>query len=615
MPIFRITVVRVRLGRQFPGIATVRLERWRRTSLLAESLRAMAAASREQPIQHHLVYGINWALTRLHTTCISPLRAPAAQLTTGQLHSLFRHIDADLRRQKATPSNVMRGSHALRLALSHSTSHLADGHIVGMATRLYRTKKTSRTQLRKNEIPDSIGRLPHYNWDDLRAQAYSELNERLSGIARGIATEIDEYERVVILQQSLIARDVPRDYVRRVNQWNMKGRPPHLWPGLTDNIDDFLSVLLSSKKLRYQRLDELGWPGGGYPIASPFSDLPAFQRYLHRTRSSPWFHAHERLPNPVITSLFLALLCHTGWNPSSLCTLTLDGIIRQSDSSFVIQAYKRKTDDNTPLSEVNRAHKLAFKSLELLLWNRAQLEKLGLISVADRRLWLGWCADGYKNIFDATSSARLHAFSKRHGLERFSAQKIRPLKAALTYLPRRDIEAVRVLLGHQSLITTDGYLADSILFRLNEANMLEFQRRLETSITFSDGGERQVLARGLNPLDVDPQLIATGDGGYCADTNSRHPDYTADRSGPCPGVHCHAGAGCPNYKMSVDATSIEAALRTLEYYRSHWSDIFEQNPDGFRQFHIPRLMYIRALTDVVATKRPDLLARAKSLAC
>ena len=62
------------------------------------------------------------------------------------------------------------------------------------------------------------------------------------------------------------------------------------------------------------------------------------------------------------------------------------------------------------------------------------------------------------------------------------------------------------LLDHASITSTQEYLKDSVLHMLNEANVVEFMRRLAPSIAFSvdnDNAEQ----RGFDKKKVDPDLL------------------------------------------------------------------------------------------------------------
>ena len=227
-------------------------------------------------------------------------------------------------------------------------------------------------------------------------------------------------------------------------------------------------------------------------------------------------------------------------------------------------------------------------------------------------MWFGWQRDQFANITDFSSGKRVRAFCERHGLERFRPSGLRTLKAALTYLPQRDLEAVRVLLGHNDLAVTDAYLQDTLFFRMNEANMLKFQRRIETSITFAQGGDFLVAARQLDPRDIDAGLmLPTGDGGACSNPYIGPPGLTLEADEPCAGMHCQIGEGCPRYRLQIDECTLEMALRTRQYYKTRWSELHHGNPEAFSRLHLPRLLYMHVLLTVVHDRRPDLLHKAQ----
>jgi hypothetical protein len=170
-----------------------------------------------------------------------------------------------------------------------------------------------------------------------------------------------------------------------------------------------------------------------------------------------------------------------------------------------------------------------------------------------------------------------------------------------------------VLLGHADLITSDSYLENTLFFRLNEAMMLEFQRRIEATLTYAIGGENLLIQRSLASRHVDRTLllVPTGDGGACANFLDGPTLAPVEPQEPCSGLACHSGTGCKHYRLTVNATTLEMALRTRLYYRTRWRRLHDQNPATFTEMHLPRLLYTYVLLKIVRDQRPDLYAQAE----
>jgi integrase len=466
-----------------------------------------------------------------------------------------------------------------------------------------------RKHLPKNELPNELALQPHIDWDDLVRHTHENLLQRQIAIEDAIAEEFYFYEKVITLQEQWLTTSISADTWQRVIDWieskekRLKNKP---------EPNDLAAVILQQQKQNNPVFDQTGFPEGIYPtcyVATCIEGLPAYQ---FRTSSAPWFYARHRLPNAVLVAIFIALLIHTGWNPGAVGTLTLSDIQPQPHGGYQLQGYKGKTDDDTPIVDVFQSSRLICKAIALLLWNHRQLKEQGLIAASESRVWFGWQTDGFKHTSSFSDTPRIKNFCRRHHLEIFKPSQLRPLKSALTYLPQRDVEAVRVLLGHKQLLVTDGYLQNTLFFRMNEANMLQFQRRIESSLTYSIGGDDLVTTRKLNRADVDPTLLfPTGDGGSCANPYAGPPDERLSIGEPCSGILCQQGLGCPNYRLTVTERTLEMALRTLRYYQSRWSELNRTNPRAFSHLHIPRLLYIHVLLSIIQEQRPDLLQKAK----
>jgi integrase len=458
---------------------------------------------------------------------------------------------------------------------------------------------------------DEIAEISHLDLVDLREQAHKTLVDRKRAIEIAAAKEIEAYEAVLAEQEQLAAAPVSPRLSQEIESWLDVRTVARPRPNCTER--EFASIVL-------RRLIDCppelvsGWPIGLREARFGLDSLPQYTAYRYKVRVWPWFYARHRLPNSLLVTAFILLLAHTGWNPASVGALTVDAITKLPTGGYRLQSYKSKTDDETPVSEVPRNLKLLCKAIDLLLWNYEQLTATNCIDPkTEKRLWFGWQEDGYKNVQNFISAARVTKWCERTGITPFLPSELRPLAAALAYLPQRDLEAVRVLLGHSNLQTTDGYLENTLFFRLNEAMMLEFQRRIETSIAYSQGGEAVLQSRGLQMRHLDAKLlIPTGDGGVCTDVMAGPIHRTHRKDEPCPGISCQTGNGCKHYRLTVTPTTLEMAFRTRLYYRSRWQSLWDANPTAFSRLHLPRLLYIYVLLRIVSDQRPDIYRRAEA---
>jgi hypothetical protein len=175
-----------------------------------------------------------------------------------------------------------------------------------------------------------------------------------------------------------------------------------------------------------------GWPICRFPTHRRLKGAPQVRDYICHSSAAPWFYSNQRLPNPVITAIFVQITAHTAWNPASVTNLTASDIrLDHIKNEYRIQAYKHRTDDETPVVDVPTSSRVTHKAISLLLWNHSQLKKLGLIAPDEQRLWFGWGHDQRKPQ-DPVVGLKLRRFTKAAGIPNFALSELRPIKAAIT---------------------------------------------------------------------------------------------------------------------------------------------------------------------------------------
>lgn len=610
-----ILVYRMDSGRYSVGHSALDLSRWSPLSIVRQAAEALWRESSVEPFDGNKLSLCRRALNSLGCEVAVILNRPLSQLEESEVLSLLQAMERDfVDVGGVTPERVIALSIAMRQFLCRVPGVMKNGQrfqevVAGLLPSLRR-----RPKLRRNDLPAVIGHLHHVDWEDLRHKAQRQLELRHRAIEQAIAAEFQLYERVVKQQAMLFDMTILKSRRRLTEAWldlPSKLRAHRPCPPIT--APELAAIMLQRQESLNTLWRKDGWPKSDTDVAPRrLRELEGVTTYRFRYSLTPWLWVRYRLPNVVLTSIFVALLLQTGWNQGAVGSLTVDDIVQLPQGGYRLQGYKGKTDDHTPVVEVSPSQRLIHRAIELLLWNHRQLQVMGLLEPAERRLWFGWQKDGFVNTTNVVDDKRIAFWCQRHGVEVFSPSSLRPLRAALTYLPQRDLEAVRVLLGHNDLIVTDGYLQDTLFFRLNEANMLQFQRRVETSLVYGEGGDAMVKARALDPRDIDPSmLLPTGDGGACADVFAGPPLRVPVKGEPCAGLLCQQGDGCPQYRLVVTEQTLEMALRTRRYYRSRWSALASANPEAFARLHLPRLLYIHVLLTIVHAQRPDLLRRAE----
>lgn len=614
--IIQITTRSTLNGRLSTSSIELDLSRWLPTSLFRKAVLHQADIWKFDNPHSQRVFNLRNAINYLSEQSTNTLNQDLGLLAREDVGSLLQSLDNDFAAHSIESDTIADKYYfAIRGVLVRMPGKLKDGWTFAQAAAPYilTKRRWRRPQLPSTNLPPTLGQISHTDLVDLRRQAEKSLRQRKRSIEQAAANEIAGYESTFALQTELLADPPDAQTARAINEW-ITSKDGRSLPPCTSR--QFAAVVLLHMSNEPPQLRSIGWP---LHLRLPkttldWSQLPQALQYRHQFSMWPWFFVQQRLPNPVLTAIFILLLSHTGWNQGSVGSLTIDAITALPQGGYRLQGYKGKTDDQTPVSEVPRYLTNLCKAIDLLLWNYRQLGRLRLIDPSrERRVWLGWQRDSFKNTIDVISKVRISSLCIRNGIEHFSPSELRPISAALAYLPQRDLEAVRVLLGHVDILTSDSYLENTLFFRLNEAMMLEFQRRIEATLTYANGGENLLIERSLAPRHIDSKLllVPTGDGGACANFFDGPNFSPAESDEPCAGLACQSESGCKHYRLVVDETTLEMAMRSRQYYRARWQTVYETNPAAFTELHLPRLLYTYVLLKIVREQRPDLYAKAE----
>ncbi|WP_273163627.1 hypothetical protein [Massilia timonae] len=585
---------------------------WSPKSLLKKAVQHQLSVWKLSPPPSSNVYNLNQAIRLISDRLFIPLNTEPRLLSREDASDLLLLVRDEFSLQGHSDAKFEHIYYAIRKLLTRMPIRLKDGLTFAQAA----TKQTKRPHLPPAQLPNEIGHISHTDLKDLRSKTEKILQERKNSLEKAIASELHSYEETFALQNELLTINIDSKVYEKIAAWVKAPKASEIAPLPRYSARDFSAVFL-----QHLRKEKLPFCSSGFvPDARlprsriDWTQIPNVLEYRFKYSLLPWFLVHHRLPNTVLTAIFLLLLSHTAWNPGSVGELTVDGIIRLPEGGYRLQSYKSKTDDHTPLVEVPRHMALLCKSIDLLLWNYEQLGKFSLINTKkEKRVWFGWQDDDFKTTIDFAHESRIKSLCNRHGIEPFAASELRPLKAALTYIPQGDLEAVRVLLGHNDLKTSDDYLKNTLFFRLNEAMILEFQRRIETTITYIHGGEALIVKRSLSSKNIDGKLflVPTGDGGACANFLDGPKSASTSADEPCEALACHNGSGCHNYRTVINETTLEMAMRSLAYYRSRWQSLFEQNRLAFSKLHLPKIIYTYVLLRIASEQRPDIYLKAE----
>lgn len=565
---FTFDVYRIHLGHT----ATTRTSLiWSGTGLMTSCLEALVKKSRSAPLPSGRISYVRRALKGLSPTTITLLKQPAQAFDHQSLLGLINAIFTDLEANESSSLSARQQLFSsLAQVLCHSSPALLRGNyaqwIEGILPSFRRVNR-----VKNFEALDRISEEPYLHLITDPSRGAEVLKESQSHIESACTQELHEYLSLVEIQDSLLSAkniDAKQDV------------------DVTETASSELAYIASLREFRLLADSHLP-----LPCPPTWKDLEGRTDQNPRAHPNPlpWLLAKYRLTNAALLAAFVLVSLRTGWNPQSVAALARSGISRPANGDVILQSYKSKTDDYTPPVRLLRSDTAGQLAIRLLERNLNGAILLGHVPDNEERLFLGWSKRHVVRPLNADGSI-LRSFIKKHSLKRFRLKDMRPLKAAIAYLTYGDIEHVRLILGHQSLSTVDTYLRSTLLFKINESNILQFQRNIEAALTTSPISETK--------------LASTGDGGSCSDPSLHR---LGKVSIPCDGLPCHVGTTCPNYVMAPSKQSTDDAIRTLDFYRANWNSLAQDQPEKLRDIHIPRAIYIRVFIKVISDSRPDLL--------
>lgn len=565
-------------------------------SLVVNALLQLKARTQLQPVCHSEAWALRNLLKALSGKTRHALNKPIEIFDKSGIQGLCSLLDNDIASiEKLSDLLKLEGSQTLRKLIKLTAHTTTDGYTFFQALRNHKSAFKKKLHLPEAHLSPQIATFTHTNSVELRKKTLDYLQGISADIEKACASVIENYENVYQLQTEIISG------MRFSEQTAVSSE------------ELFESLKYSLFKIEKSSFHFL--PSGiGINLKLPstefFRSLPEWDNYCVSRSRLPWWLSKYRLPNIVLTSIFVLLLLRTGWNKSSVGALQLNDITHMPDGTITLQSYKGKTDDQTPKFDITKDLYLLRKALELLIWNQAQLKTFGIISNNEERLWHGWQKNGHEYSLDPVGPSLLEQFITSNKLPSFTSKSLRPLRASIVFLPQQDLEAVRVILGHSHLEQSSDYLKNTLFFRLNEAVIFEFQNQIEKEILYFDKDPRlSKLFRIKQSTSNGKVLYASGCGTSCSNIYD-DPDPSAIKGEICGGLYCHTG--CTNHRIIVNPLTLEIALRTQQFYRSRWQRMLDRNSSAFAQIHVPRIIYIYVLLEVVKNQRPFLLEKANA---
>lgn len=600
---------------QWVGTFTIDAPTVSSQSWTGHALDTLWKKSEIRPVSYTTAFKIHQTLQLLSTSRYLLCTVPAVQLGKKRGAEALRKLESDINQsQRWSTTTKVANCQAFRWFLN--VGQLLIGECRAPEIILGTPRQTRHPRYGNHKASDTGHMWLAKDPTELERSALEEIGGALNEYVAAAERELDDYAELCHLQDRMQAHAMERfgGGDRESRRAAASNAIPLLQGTRHPITSDDAGMLLAL----YEETISNPHEGSVYglaatcPAASRMPELPLVQHYRISSTIAPWWYARFRLPNAVLTAIYILLLARTAWNVSSIGDLTLASLCPTPHQVEFLKSRKTKTDDDTPSYHVEKADSTLRRAIALLVWNLQRLKELGLVSQAEERLWFGWQRDHYKTPFNPVSGERLQEFKSRQGLPHRPLSSLRNLRAQTLYLEQGDIQLVRQLLGHRNLLTTLEYLAGTVIFQLNQQLILRFQQELDHTLVFladeKIGKKRRPRVDFVN-LKL---LVRTGDGGYCNDPCDSPSPNIQTTGAECDGLWCHAFGRCKHYKLTVTVDSLLDAARTFRFYADRWSDLLDENPDRFHKVHIPRLLFLLLVLGAAKEREPDMFATAMS---
>ena len=526
------------------------------------------------------------------------VQQPAAAVTLHQLKGLYKALEAELAVTITfTPNAAARTSNFVRSFLTRYLTIVSLDKTLSRIRSQFKSKLTKKSSGRAliSQIPDGqrhpIGATPHKTIEDYIQKRDEILKGDLNRIEGSAVGLLRRYELALLELERLKAQKIPEDSVSLLIAKMSDPSARRLDPlKLPKSLQEDLLALtvqvacgLRPNRYSSRSIDSREWI---YPLHKSLVpilkgrlfDMPTPYSVAHlvNIRSAP--------PVEVLIACALVLQIHTKWNIAPVLRLNA------SDVAIVkfphqLQSIKTKTGELTPRVFVDAKDESVVMVCRILHERMDALRASGVTVDEQSTIWASSRSISAEKKLTAVVgwSSGLRRFCDKYGLPDFSFEQVRVQALAALEVETGDIRDVQHEAGHALVGTSRDYV-DRLMTRLmNEAIMLEFERRLDGTFRYM-----------MDPKSVheSQRLISypLKDGTGCKSI-SAPPDDAWLVAGVCDQRNCNRDGGCLNRDLTVTESRMEEVVLMKNYYLNNWSRLWNENPDGFRVHHEPAMVF------------------------
>lgn len=533
-------------------------------------------------------------------SCWEILRTEPILLSPQHVVDLLNYLEDHVEDKNIKSENELAGKQ--RTFLGRGEIRLRNGDTVSAVIRKFKSRFPYSRGGYSNLVNESISATPFSSITELNEQVKIAYNGRLKEILNACEKDIDQHiqyvEKFHQIKKLPLSREYEDSFVNRI------GNGYHYFStknNLTGHCD---ARLIEVRELYKADNFEVFWKNGN--SFYPASGVEHYGFYRFTTSGKRFYGGSSKrigeklfgyfLPTRVLLSCQIVLMVATASNSASIRSLSRERIQETSDA-FYLECLKTKTNKIIRPKIDKRFNPLAVKAINLLLQHDGNIGQFGWKRNSDSVFSVLEISEE-KIIFELyTYSTNLEYFKKWHGLQPFQMEDLRDLAAQLDYLAHKDPFRTQALLGHSNLATTDGYLKANIIGLLNRANVAEFMRRLAPSIVYSISPE-MVEQHDFDTNKVDAQLLFPVSN--YDDVTSAHSDRWL--------------MNMDDYRFRIDAESIKHCAYQMRYYKTHLDALITSNNLRFVTYHLPRILFCRALYNLInASEYGTLMRKAEEV--
>lgn len=459
-------------------------------------------------------------------------------------------------------------------------------------SQLKKVKNNSRELISDLPRPGRppVGAIAYGTHAELKAATFSTLKDDLKEILRCCEDVLNRYESSLRHLSELEEMEISPETAQRIKSKSTRstrGKPPEKW--CQEDLKIYLSLLKKGEIAASANRDKNDKKKRFHPLGAKELLVAELHGMANGAHIKELMQLDVAPPSDVLLACALILQIHTHWNFISVLELTLPDV-KITKFPHRLQSVKPRSSDETPIVFVERSDELVICAMSNLVNRWERLVKAGMIDKENKNLWFSaWFLKGGPPQPVVSWGAELREFTSAYKLPPFTLEQVRVQCLALIATTKRGLGGTTQAAGHVAGNTTLRYIDKALLNRLNSSNLLEFERRLETTIHYEMGKltNRRRLA-----------MLSLGNGAECSAPHSP-PNPSWLYAGVCAGEMCHQGDGCPNRMIVIDSARLEEIVRSKNYYSSNWMRLADENFVRFERVHAPQMLFSLALYGVI----------------